>query len=289
MGDVSINYCRSLRPDALAGATALTRLEATRLSELQLGLLDGLRTRLRALKLHRCPIDDHALRLMPHVDRLSVAFAPAHFRGTHIGAMTGLRNVKLLGCGGLSDMRLGACASLTALSVSLCGVPPAGMADVMPRLQASELAEMSNVDDTMLGAATGLTRLELSKVEGIDGSCFECMQRLWELKLQEMDGLSGCCLAPLAGSLLELDARNSALDEEGVGALTGLRRLTLDRCRGVSMDAVRQMPMLRHLDVTVLRKDRSATAESWRRVRGREGAAALRAEMPQLEHVRVAS
>merc|ERR1719420_1852120 len=87
---ITINYCRSLRPDALAGATALTRLEAMRLSEAQLGLLDGVRTRLRALELYDCPIGDDALRDIPRMEHLLLCRTPERLRGTHVGAMTGL-------------------------------------------------------------------------------------------------------------------------------------------------------------------------------------------------------
>ena len=81
------------------------------------GLLDGARTRLRALKLNKCPIGDDALRHMPHMEHLSVTCALNRFRGTHIGAMTGLRRLEINDCRGLEDMRLNGCASLTELRV----------------------------------------------------------------------------------------------------------------------------------------------------------------------------
>ena len=155
------------------------------------------------------------------------------------------------------------------------------------------------MDDAMLGCATGLTRLELCDIAAIDGSCFGRMRRLRELALDSVSGLSPACLAPLAGSLRLLDVDGSAsVDDQGVGALTGLRLLELSGCEGVSVDAVRRLPMLRHLDVIMFPgdvledgasdfEDMKRMVDGWRRVKGREGEAALRAEMPQLENVHI--
>ena len=74
-----------------------------------------------------------------------------------------------------------------------------------------------------------------------------------------------------------------------MGALTGLRRLSLSGCCGVSVDAVRRLPMVRHVQVILDGSDRSAAAEGWRRVMAPEGEAALRADMPQLEDVHVSA
>ena len=98
------------------------------------------------------------------------------------------------------------------------------------------------------------------------------------------------CLAPLAPSLRELSARDGAVGDQALGALTGLRRLSLDRCEGVSVDAVRGLPMLRHLDVALAATKACPDAfTSWRQMMGHNGEAALRAGMRQLEHVRVTS
>ena len=95
-------------------------------------------------------------------------------------------------------------------------------------------------------------------------------------------------MAPLAGGLRELEAYDSAVEHQGVEALTGLRRLALRRCC-VAADAVRRMGLLRHLTIDLEGSD-SAHCDGWRRVATVDGEAALRTSMgPHLEdvHVRV--
>ena len=111
--------------------------------------------------------------------------------------------------------------------------------------------------------------------------------RLCELEVRGMDGLLPASLARVAGSLRALEAIEANVDDEAVGALTGLRRLRMERCGGVSVDAVRRLPMVRHLDVAVYKGDSVAVVAGWLRVASREGEEALRADMPLLEDVRV--
>ena len=213
-----------------------------------------------------------------------------HVRGTHIGAMTGLRSLTVHGVGSFEDMRLRACASLTELSVIRYRLPAAAMGDVMPQLRVLVLNGVANATDDLLKAATGVRRLDLCSMRHIDGSCLAHMRRLRELRLWDMTNLDAARLAPLAGSLRELHVSGRFFDGQ-LAVLTGLRRLKLSHCQEVSVDAVRRMAMLRHLDVQVLPEsssEASDTAQEWRRM-GREGVAALRAELPRLEDVRVST
>ena len=113
------------------------------------------------------------------------------------------------------------------------------------------------------------------------------------LKVQVVRRLSGTCLAPLAGSLRELRAIESAVDAAGVGALTGLRSLTLHHCRHVDVYAVARMRMLRCLDVlmdVVEEEDEFAVAEvaaGWMEAKWRGVAEVVGAPMAHLESVRL--
>ena len=183
---------------------------------------------------------------------------------------------------------LNACASLTELNVIHCRLPAAAMGGVMPQLRVLVLNGVANATDDVLKAATGLHRLEVLHMRHVEGSCFAHMRRLRELRLWNMTNLDAARLAPLAGSLRELHVSGRFFDGQ-LAVLTGLRRLKLNHCEEVSVDAVRRMAMLRHLDVQVLPESSeyaSDTAREWRRI-AREGVAALRAELPQLEDMHV--
>ena len=112
------------------------------------------------------------------------------------------------------------------------------------------------------------------------------------MNLGDMKALSPASLAPLADSLRELCAVHSAVDDDGVGALTGMRSLTLRNCKGVGVHAVARMRMLRSVTVSMEEEEEdefalSDVAAGWTEAESRGVGEVVGAPMAHLESVRV--